>query len=303
MTLPHSIGQDDRNGIMDSRIPTDLTSLYSCAARSFRSRCTLVFVTAVVLAGCHTAHHHHPSAALGLPRELDKTTLATYVIEPPDILLIEASDALPGRPVSGERLVRPDGTILLPSYGEVYVVGLTPRQVEIAIGDLLGESLKTRPQISVDIASYNSKFYYVWGEVDRPGRYPITGNETVLDAMSLAGGPTPFADTHTVCLVRPTDSLSAFASSGIADDGYVVAANAESDEAHALILPVDLRAVVEQGDPTTNYQLLPGDRVVVRLVPAADLERKLDPIMTLVERTLSIGVLGRFVVDPNAGFR
>jgi len=257
----------------------------------------------VVLAGCHTAQDYHPYVALGLPRELDKTTLAEYVIEAPDILLIEASDALPGRPVSGERLVRPDGTILLPSYGEVYVVGLTPRQAENAIGDLLGEALKTRPQISVDIASYNSKYYYVWGEVDLPGRYPVTGNETVLDAMSLAGGPTPYADTHTVCLVRPTDSQAQFASPGIADDGHVVAAHTEFDETHARILPVDLRSVVELGDPTTNYQLLPGDRVVVRLVPAADLERKLDPFLTIVERALSIGVLGRFVADPNAGFR
>jgi polysaccharide export outer membrane protein len=277
-------------------------SLASClaAAQRIGPRFGAALLSAALFAGCHTADHHdpHPAVALGLPRELDKTTLAEYVIEPPDILMIEASDALPGRPVAGERLVRPDGTILLPSYGEVYVVGMTPRQAESAIADLMAKHLTTRPQVSVDVASYNSKFYYVWGEVDRPGRYPVTGNDTVLDAMSLAGGPTPFANTHTICLVRPNDPAAQFAPEVTEGGGQVVAVHTEFDEAHQQILPVDLRAVVEDGDPTTNYQLLPGDRVVVKLVPAANLERKLDPILTIAERVLSIGVLGRLIGDP-----
>lgn len=262
------------------------------------TRLPWVVLVAGVLTGCQTPHHRTP-VALGLPRELDKTTLPEYVIEPPDILTIQASDALPGRAIVGERLVRPDGTILLPSYGEVYVVGLTPRQAEAAIADLLDDYLTTRPQVSVDVASYNSKFYYVWGEVDRPGRYPVTGNETVLDAMSLAGGPTPFANSR-ICLVRPTDPVAQIAPDGVVDGERVVAAHAEFDEAHEQVLPVDLRAIVEEGDPTTNYQLLPGDRIVVKLVPTAELERKLDPILTIAERVLSIGVLGRLLGDPGA---
>jgi protein involved in polysaccharide export with SLBB domain len=48
-----------------------------------------------------------------------------YVIEPPDTIVVEVLEALPGRPISGERLVRPDGKISLGFYGEVYVAGLT----------------------------------------------------------------------------------------------------------------------------------------------------------------------------------
>lgn len=53
-----------------------------------------------------------------------------YTIQPPDILLVEVLEANPGRPISGERLVRPDGTITLGFYGDLHVRGLTPAQAK-----------------------------------------------------------------------------------------------------------------------------------------------------------------------------
>ena len=53
-----------------------------------------------------------------------------YVVEPPDLVLVEVLEALPGRPISGERLVRPDGKISLGFYGDVYVAGLTMPEVK-----------------------------------------------------------------------------------------------------------------------------------------------------------------------------
>ena len=55
------------------------------------------------------------------------------IVDPPDLVLIEVLDTLPGRPISGERLVRPDGKISIGFYGEVYVSGLTQEQVKVAI--------------------------------------------------------------------------------------------------------------------------------------------------------------------------
>ena len=57
-------------------------------------------------------------------------SLGDYVVEPPDLLLVEVLEALPGRPISGERLVRPDGKISLGFYGDVYVAGLTVPEVK-----------------------------------------------------------------------------------------------------------------------------------------------------------------------------
>ena len=57
-------------------------------------------------------------------------SLGDYVVEPPDLILVEFLEALPGRPISGERLVRPDGKISLGFYGDVYVAGLTAPEVK-----------------------------------------------------------------------------------------------------------------------------------------------------------------------------
>ena len=66
------------------------------------------------------------------------------VVEPPDVLLIEVLEALPGRPITGERLVRPDGTISLGFYGDVHVRGLTlPAWA-------LGEATFERPVARID---------------------------------------------------------------------------------------------------------------------------------------------------------
>jgi protein involved in polysaccharide export with SLBB domain len=65
----------------------------------------------------------HEGALISLP----------YVVEPPDLILVEVLDALPGRPISGERLVRPDGKISLGFYGEIPVKGLTLPQIKVAI--------------------------------------------------------------------------------------------------------------------------------------------------------------------------
>jgi protein involved in polysaccharide export with SLBB domain len=54
-------------------------------------------------------------------------------IQPPDLILVEVLEALPGRPISGERLVRPDGTVDLGFYGEVQVAGLTEKQVKTKV--------------------------------------------------------------------------------------------------------------------------------------------------------------------------
>ena len=65
----------------------------------------------------------HEDAMIDLP----------LIVEPPDCVLIEVLEALPGRPISGERMVRPDGTMSLGFYGVIHVRGLTPAQIKIAI--------------------------------------------------------------------------------------------------------------------------------------------------------------------------
>jgi polysaccharide export outer membrane protein len=253
---------------------------------------------AVAGSGCQTVQTSEDKIAKSnLSRELSKRTMPEYVIEPPDLLLVEVLEALPGRPITGERLVRPDGTINLGFYGDVYVTGLTLSEAKEKIvlhlkkylsDEVLGlvyndngEMKPIEPRDSdtvfVDVSAYNSKFYYVMGDVGLPGRLPITGNETVLDAITFAGGLTETANVQNIRLVRP----------------------APPGACCEQLLPVNYSEIVYKGDTTTNYQLMPGDRLMVYRDPIVRgtifLGRLAAPFGTVVNAMLTYSFMARNV--------
>lgn len=210
---------------------------------------------------------------VAIGRELRMKSHPMYVVEPPDVLYIEATMLLPERPVMGERLVRQDGTISLGYYGQIHVAGLTLFEIEEKIRERLREYVQN-PQVYVDVAAFNSKVYYVLGQVQQTGRLPITGKETVLDAITLAGGLTNFADISEIHIARPNPG-------GGCDQ----------------ILHVDYRALADCGDTRTNYQLLPGDRVVVPGTRGFKTNVFFDNFLSPFERLASLGSLIRFTLD------
>jgi polysaccharide export outer membrane protein len=259
------------------------------------------------------------------PKELEKTALPPYIVEPPDVLLIDAVKLVPKSPykiepldvlqvfventlldqpiaglyavdpggmlnlgpaygsvkvtglsveeaqaavekhlrvplrqprvslslaqtagqqqIVGEHLVGPDGTVNLGMYGTVFVLGMTINEAREAIQKHLSSFLED-PKISVDVFAYNSKVYYVVmegaGQGDRLFRFPVTGNETVLDAMSQVGGMAAMSSKN-IWIARPAPPGS------------------ECKQ----ILPVNWREVTRAGSSQTNYQILPGDRVFI----------------------------------------
>ncbi len=109
--------------------------------------------------------------------------------------------------VAGEHLVGPDGTVNLGTYGLVYVAGMTIEEARNAIEEHLKQYLEA-PLVSVDVFAYNSKVYYVITEGaglgDNIQRFPVTGNETVLDAVSLINGLKPAVEQeHLDCPAFP----------------------------------------------------------------------------------------------------
>jgi polysaccharide biosynthesis/export protein len=197
------------------------------ARNDYRRAGWLALLAVCAVCGCQTVKTPEEKIANGnIPREFAKVSMPDYVVEPPDLLLVEVLEAAPGRPISGERLVRPDGKVSLGFYGEVYVAGLTMPEVkekivlhlrkflsdevlglvehEMETGevklDKAGKPIMIDPKDSdrvfVDVTAYNSKNYYILGDVLIPGKLPITGNETVLDAIEFAGGLMPTAAPH-----------------------------------------------------------------------------------------------------------
>jgi polysaccharide biosynthesis/export protein len=97
--------------------------------------------------------------------------------------------------------VRPDGKISLPLLNDVQAAGLTPAQLS---EELTTEFKKfiTNPQVTVIVTQINSQRVYILGEMTRPGAYPLLPGMTVLQALSSAGGFTPFASLKKIYVLR-----------------------------------------------------------------------------------------------------
>ncbi len=192
-----------------------------------------------------------------------------YVVEPPDLIFVSLEGGLPGRPLAGERLVRPNGTIALAWYGHVNAAGLTvveikekiiaqlqkflrDEQLGLVALDASGEPVidpttgrptriapKDSKKVRVEITQCNSKVFYVLGEVQSPGRFPVTGSEKILDAIASAEGPGPAANLEKVLL-------------------YHADARGEPE-----CFAVDVNQIRSGKLPSANYLLRAGDRVVV----------------------------------------
>ncbi len=100
-----------------------------------------------------------------------------YVVQPPDLVLVELLDGLPGRPISGERLVRPDGSISLGWYGDVDVKGLTVPQIKVAIIKHLREFL-TDEQLGLVV---NEQAESETPQPERPPVPPLPENAKPFD--------------------------------------------------------------------------------------------------------------------------
>jgi protein involved in polysaccharide export with SLBB domain len=331
-------------------------------------------------------------------------------IEPPDIIIVEVLESMAGRPITGERLVRPDGTISLGFYGDIHVRGLTlpqakskivihlrkylndetlgllrevvvdagpvppgrnpfdldpnrdrqpePLPVEAAPdlkkpepgakpiekkeerpaarisrnGRLNGRILRRARPISrqdtpkieqskpaqddeppapnpkpkqemveagppqvetqivrtdpantdrvfVDIVSHNTKVYYVQGDVGVPGRLPIVGTETVLDALNYAGGFIPTAEPTDIHLYRP-------ARGGKPAKDY----------------KIDLDAI-HKGNAKANLQVFPNDRIIVGRNPivkkTVELDRAATPINSVMNSIFQYSLTARLLAAIN----
>jgi polysaccharide export outer membrane protein len=324
--------------------------------------------------GCHFAYPGRnpggpvPCIPPEVPRELSKTTLPDYIIEPPDVLSIEAIGLIPKSPyklrpldvitvvvsgvsgeanisgqyviqgngtvqlippggmsplvaelaalpaagrtaeelqaslveiltringspqvwvtlaelsaqqqVIGEHLVAPDGKVNLGTYGRVRVVGMTIDEARAAIQSHLSQYLED-PQISLDVLGYNSKVFYVVtqgaGLGDRVTILPAKGNETVLDAIGQIQGLDSNQSTR-MWVARPGTN------------------DCSGDQ----ILPVDWLAVTQRGDTTTNYQLLPGDRLYVSEDKLVAADTKLGKLLSPIERIFGVTALGGSTVE------
>lgn len=101
-------------------------------------------------------------------------------------------------------VVLPDGTISFPLIGRVQAEGKRLEELKQIISKRLAKYVPD-PILSMEIMQVNSLMIYVIGKVNRPGRFVLTDNVNVLQALALAGGLNPFAKSKQVKIFRETD--------------------------------------------------------------------------------------------------
>ena len=179
--------------------------------------------------------------------------------------------------IVGEHLVGPDGRVNLGTYGSVYVTGKTIDEARAAIEEQLSNFLDD-PKVVVDIFAYNSKKYYVVtqgaGFGDNVQESPITGNETVLDAISRIGGISQISSTK-IWIARP-------APNGVGCEQ---------------ILEVNWEDISRGASTATNYQLLPGDRLFIAQDPMVAFDSFISKITRPFERLLGFVSLGTATIN------
>ncbi len=126
------------------------------------------------------------------------TTDPNYVIGPQDVLDVSVWKE---PQVSRVVPVRPDGKISLPLLNDVQAAGLTPAQLGVQITESLKKYV-TSPQVTVIVTTINSQRFYILGEALKPGAYPMVPGMTVMQALSSAGGFTPFAKMKSIYVLR-----------------------------------------------------------------------------------------------------
>ncbi len=158
---------------------------------------------------------------------------ADYQIGPDDSLLItvwrEAN-------LSGPYVVRPDGMISMPLLNDVKAAGMKPAQ----LGDFITERLKRYmqdPLVTVSVTAVNSKRIFMIGEIGHVGPMALSAGLSPLQAIATAGGPTTFANTKRIYILR----------------------NVAGKEQK---IPFNYKKAVKDGD-SQGITLLPGDTIVV----------------------------------------
>jgi polysaccharide export outer membrane protein len=174
-----------------------------------------------------------------------QSTQPTYTVGPSDVLKITVFDE---PQLSGSFRVEPDGSIVYAMIGRMHVAGRTERAIALVIEKELANGYLNKPQVAVQVEQFRSRTIFIAGEVRQPGKYPLQGDNTLLEVLALAGSITSNASNEVV-VVRPrSDEKRGMPTLPDAGDAEVIR--------------VDLQDI-EQGRLSSNIALQDGDTVFV----------------------------------------
>lgn len=159
--------------------------------------------------------------------------IQNYRVGVGDLLQIEVYEE---EDLTKEVRVLTDGYISFPLIGQIKTSGLTVEQLEAEITRLLAEKYLVSPQVTVFVKEFSDIF--VFGEVKKPGSFPLYGKLTVFEAITLAGGFTEVANPSKVKVIR-------------------------DENGKETSFEVNVEQMTKKGNVSADVELRAGDRVIV----------------------------------------
>ena len=143
-----------------------------------------------------------------------------------------------GKPeLSRQVSVRPDGYITIPLAGEIKAAGRLPEEVSREAMERLRKYVQ-EPHVTLTVQEVRSYVVYILGEAQRPGEFRPQERLTVLQAVALAGGFTPFASPSRIVVIRKRPNKE-------------------------IRIPIDYDVIISGDQPEQNIYLHTGDTLVI----------------------------------------
>jgi len=121
-----------------------------------------------------------------------------YTLNPGDVLQVDVwkEDGL-----DREVLVLPDGSVTFPLAGTISAQGLTPAQLAVQIKQQLSAFIPDA-SVSVSVKAPLGHSIAVIGQVLKPGELVLGHRTTVMQALAMAGGLTPYASSGNIIILH-----------------------------------------------------------------------------------------------------
>lgn len=183
----------------------------------------------------------------------------TYVIGPGDVLEI---NVWRHPDLNTQATVRPDGKVSFPLIEEIYACNISPSALKKEIAKKLSKFIQD-PEVTVNVLTFQSKKFFVMGEVNMPGVYPFEGSEGAFEAISKAGGyKQNTAALKSVMLIRK---------------GY---------SSKPEVLRLNIYKLITKGDLSQDVKLDAADIIFVPKTFIADIDTFIDQFFTKTDPVL-----------------
>ncbi len=216
----------------------------------------------ISLTGCFSSNPKDIEAFVK-PYEVNVTT-KSYILQPPDEIEIHCSK-VPEIHLQSQQ-IRPDGKVSFEALGEIEAAGKTPKQLAENIHEkvLSLYALTGDNPIDVRVVAYQSKMYYILGQVNWPGPKVYTGRDNVLSAI-VEARPNPMAWLERIQVIRPSGDK----------------------EIPPKIFEINLDRMIVHGDTSKNVLLQEGDIVYVPPTIMGGIALKIEEFVRPIGRAFS----------------